>query len=305
VPIESDLRGSAPTIRRFHGGVIYFRLLRGKGRVIHANPLVIPIIIGSAIFFWLGLTLERSVKSRPVRISLLLLALVLACPGLLFALYYTHLFDGASWFYTLRTVRYTELLACGMGIATGMLHGWWQPESFGEKAIVPSALLVFVLVPFVKPLLDPLDLSRLQDRSQGEVCLQSTLSTCGPASAVTVLRSFGVDVSEKELARESLTSRGGTEIWYLARALRRRGIATKVVIGPAGDTAMPSSAIAGVLLPGHAGHFIAILNDDGAQVTIADPLKGKLVLSKTELSHYYHFTGFFLVLERDANAKQQ
>jgi hypothetical protein len=273
--------------------------------VVHANFLVVPTVIGSAMFFWLGLTLERNMKLRSVRIALVLLALALACPGVLFALYYTHLFDGASWFYNLRTVRFTELLACGMGLAAGMLHGWWQPESFGEKVIMPSALLVFLLVPFVKPILDPLDLSQLKDRFQGEACLQSTFSTCGPASAVTLLRSFGEYVSEKELARESLTSRGGTEIWYLARALRRRGIGTKVVIERPGDPAMPSPAIAGVLLPGHAGHFIAVLNNDGTEVTIADPLKGKLVLSEREVSNYYHFTGFFLVLERDANGKQQ
>jgi predicted double-glycine peptidase len=272
--------------------------------VVHANLLVVPAVIGSAMFFWLGLILERNMKSRSVRIALVLLALALACPGLLFALYYTHLFDGAAWFYNLRTARFTELLACGMGLAAGMLHGWWQPESFGESVTVPSGLLVFVLVPFIKPILDPLDMNQLKDRFQGEVCLQSTFSTCGPASAVTLLRSFGDDVTEKELATESLTSRGGTEIWYLARALRRRGMATKIVIQSPEDSAIPSPAIAGVLLPGHAGHFIAVLNNDGTQVTIADPLKGKLVLSKIELAHSYYFTGFFLVLERDANGKQ-
>ncbi len=268
--------------------------------VIHANPLLIPTAVGSAVSFWLGQTLWRSVKSRPAMISLVLLALMLACPGLLFALYYTHLFDGASWFYNLRTIRYTELLACGMGFAAGMLDAWWQPESFGEKAIVPSALAVLVFVPFVKPLLNPLDLGQLKDRFQGDVCLQSTFSTCGPASAVTLLRSFGDEVSERELARESFTSRGGTEIWYLARALRRRGIATNVAIRMPGDSTIPSPAIAGVILPGHAGHFIAVLTSDGTQVTIADPLKGKLVLSKKELSNYYQFTGFFLVLHRSA-----
>jgi hypothetical protein len=232
-----------------------------------------------------------------VRISLLVCSLVLAFPGL-FALYYTHLFDNQSWFYDLRTIRYTELLGCGLGVAAGMLYGWWQPESFGEKVVVPSALLVFVLVPFVKPLLDPLDVRQLKDRSKGEVCLQSTFSTCGPASAVTLLRSFGNDVSERQLATESFTSRGGTEIWYLARALRRRGIGTTVVIRSPGDVILPSPAIAGVLLPGHAGHFIAVLSSDEQQVTLADPLKGKLTLTRKELSSYYQFTGFFLVLNR-------
>ena len=302
MPVGSGFRGQTAAL--VVGGVVYSPLLGALGIVI-GNPFLIPTVIGSAILFRLGLGLERNMKSRSIRIALVLLALALACPGVLFALYYTHLFDGAAWFYNLRTVRFTELLACGMGLAAGMLHGWWQPESFGEKVIVPSGLLVFVLVPFIKPILDPLDMNQLKDRFQGEVCLQSTFSTCGPASAVTLLRSFGDDVTEKELATESLTSRGGTEIWYLARALRRRGIGTQVVIEPRGDAAVPNPAIAGVLLPGHAGHFVAVLSNDGTQVTIADPLKGKLVLSKKELSQSYHFTGFYMVLERDASRKQQ
>ena len=69
-----------------------------------------------------------------------------------------------------------------------------------------------------------------------------------------------------------------------------------MVIRPRADKAIPSPAIAGVVLPGNAGHFIAILNTAEQRVTIADPLKGKLVLASADLPNYYRFTGFFLVL---------
>lgn len=98
------------------------------------------------------------------------------------------------------------------------------------------------------------------------------------------------------MARESLTSRGGTEIWYLARALRRRGLETMVVIRPTPVTDIPSRSIAGVVLPGNAGHFIAILENDGERIKIADPLFGEFTGSKQEMLNQYHFTGFFLVL---------
>src|SRR5260370_33026524 len=61
-------------------------------------------------------------------------------------------------------------------------------------------------------------------------CLQTTYSTCGPASSASLLQAFGQDASEQQLARESFTSKGGTEIWYLARAFRRRGFRTNFVI---------------------------------------------------------------------------
>lgn len=264
------------------------------------NPLFLPTLVGTALLFRLGWILQRKLETRKGRIVLWTVGGLLACPGLLYVLYYSHVLDDAAWLYNLRTVRYTELLACGVGLLAGAFDAWWEPESFGEKAVVPAALLVLVAVPYIKPVLDPLDLTKLKDQCEGEVCLQSTFSTCGPASAATVLKSFGKTASEKELARESLTSRGGTEIWYLARALQRRGVATSVVIRPRGETETPSPAIAGVVLPGNAGHFIAILSNDEERVTIADPLKGKFVVAKADLVNRYQFTGFFLVLRLNA-----
>jgi hypothetical protein len=266
------------------------------GEAMQVNPLFVPTLVGSAALFWLGLALQKKFHARRGGPFLWASAVVLACPGLLFVLYYAHMFDDAAWFYNLRAVPYTELLACGLGLAAGVLQSWWEPETFGEKMVAPGLIFLLVLVPFVKPLLDPLDISKLKDRYAGEVCLQSTFSTCGPASAATLLRSFGKIASEKELAHDSFTSRGGTEIWYLARALGKRGVRTSVVIRPGASAAIPSPAIAGVVLPGNAGHFIAILNTDRQRITIADPLKGKLVVASADLAHYYRFTGLFLVL---------
>jgi ABC-type bacteriocin/lantibiotic exporter with double-glycine peptidase domain len=154
-----------------------------------------------------------------------------------------------------------------------------------------------VLIPFVKPLLDPIELNRLRDRCDGDVCMQSTFSTCGPSSAATLLKAFGQTASERQLAGECLTSRGGTEIWYIARAFHRRGLRQHVLIQKSENGSVPSPAIAGVVLRGGAGHFIAIMSQTADEVTIGDPMKGKLVVKKADLTDYYHFTGFFLVVQ--------
>ena len=127
--------------------------------------------------------------------------------------------------------------------------------------------------------------------------MQSTFSTCGPSSAATLLKAFGQAASEKQLASECLTSRGGTEIWYIARAFERRGFHTQVLIQPWDSLSPPSPAIAGVVLPGGAGHFIAIMSETSEDVTIGDPMKGKLVVRRADLKSYYRFTGFFLVIQ--------
>lgn len=75
------------------------------------------------------------------------------------------------------------------------------------------------------------------------------------------MKEFGVAANEKQLAGECLTSRGGTEIWYIARAFERRGFSANVRIQSPNDLSPPIPAIAGVVLPGGAGHFIAILNE--------------------------------------------
>jgi len=227
---------------------------------------------------------------------------LLAIPCVLFVLYYVHVLDNAAWFYNLRAVPQSELAASGVGLLAGCLCARLEPQTTGEKLVILVAVGALLLVPYVKPILDPVDLERLADFCPGAVCMQSTPSTCGPASAATILQSFGIGASERQLARESFTYRGGTENWYLARALRRRGLDVEAHIqSPVGSPPTPS--IAGVLLRGGAGHFIALMSETADEITIGDPLKGKVVIRKALLPEYYHFTGFFLVVRRQLPAE--
>jgi len=263
----------------------------------HLIPVVLLNVVGAAVLFCLGSASGKRAASRSTKAWLLLACAGLAAPGLLFVLYYTHLFDNAAWFYRFRVLPLTEFLPGGMGLLAGVLYSWFEPDTWVEKVLVPGGLSILVLIPFVKPLLDPVELGRLRDRCEGEVCMQSTFSTCGPSSAATLLKAFGQNASEKQLAGECLTSRGGTEIWYIARAFKRRGFRTHILVQSPEKLSPPSSAIAGVVLPGGAGHFIAIMSETSDDLTIGDPMKGKLVVKRADLKSYYHFTGFFLVIQ--------
>ncbi len=112
---------------------------------------------------------------------------------------------------------------------------------------------------------------------------------------------LGRPASEQEIAREAFTSRGGTENWYLARALRRRGFDVTFDIEPAASGIIRSPAIAGVVLRGGAGHFIAILESAGDAVTLVDPLDGKHTIAKAALNDRYRFTGFFMAVRPPAS----
>ncbi len=260
------------------------------------NPTALPTILLAAAFFWLGLLLDRKTTSKAKRRSLLLVAVVSALPCFVCDLFYSHLFDHWAWFYRFRALPFSELTFAGAGLIVGILYSRLEPETLGEKLVAPIALLVLVGLPFSKSALAPVDLSHLQQECKGEVCLQSTQSTCGPASAATILKSFGRTASERELAQEAFTYRGGTESWYLARALRRRGLDADFVFQSPDAKSVPAPSIAGVVLKGGSGHFIAILDSTPESVIIADPLVGRIDIKRSDLKNRYRFTGFFLAV---------
>lgn len=266
----------------------------GNARSMNLNPNAIPTILLALLLFWFFAWLSKRLVSRTARAGLLVVAIVTAIPGLLYVLYYAHLFDNAVWFYRFRALPHSEFAASGLGAMAGFVQTILRPQTPGEKLVSPLALGVLLFVPFMKSALDPVDYNQLQQKCEGEVCLQSTPSTCGPSSAATLLKQFGQNVSEEELARESFTYRGGTEIWYLARALRRRGFDADFVVQQRDLISPPIPSIAGVVLPGGAGHFIAIMSQEGGEITIGDPLKGKQIVSRRDLMSLYRFTGFFL-----------
>jgi hypothetical protein len=207
----------------------------------------IPTLCSAGVLFWCGQVVGR--RSN-LRIGACFVGIVLAVPGILFLIYYLHVLDRSVWFYNFRAVPGTELLAAGIAFVAGVLQAMLEPVTAGEKILLPSAAIVLISIPFVKPLLGAVDCSKLADHCEGQICMQSTPSTCGPA---TLLQAFGLSGSERDLAIEALTYQGGTENWYLIRALRRRGLTVNVKILEPGD-AFPAPSIAGVVLPGGAGH---------------------------------------------------
>jgi hypothetical protein len=250
----------------------------------------------AGILFLLGVQVQRRVWSRAAAIIALVLGIAFAIPGLLILGYYTPFFGSPAWFYEFRTVPYSEITICGLGFVAGYFYSLIAPEGTGEKTIVPIALFVLVLIPFIKPILDPIDMGKLRTNCPDQVCLQTTYSTCGPSSAASILLALGQNASERDLAGEALTSKGGTELWYLARALRRRGFSTDYLVVPSAPPLFPAPAVAGVVLTGGTGHFIGIVSRTGSLLTVVDPLKGRMTVSDSELRTKYKFSGVFLLI---------
>ena len=108
------------------------------------NPMAVAAILLTVPLFWVGMTLQRKTQSRLLRFLFVLVGIVIAVPGFLLVVYYTHLFDSARWFCAFRTSRFSEISVCGLGWIAGAFYSWLDPETLGGKLFWPAALFAFV-----------------------------------------------------------------------------------------------------------------------------------------------------------------
>ncbi|QTN32531.1 peptidase C39 [Akkermansiaceae bacterium] len=246
----------------------------------------------AAFFVAYRFALNKSLKTRA---AYLLVATILALPGLSFAAYYAHIFPEPSWYYQFRSIAGSELLIVFIGLAGGLA------ATFLPRLLLVVPLLgiaAFSIVPFIKPFIGSIAEDTFKDKWDGEICLQSTPSTCGAASTASVIRSLGTQVTEREIAREAHSYAGGTEAWYLARSARARGYDVEFEFGSGFNPNVRLPAMVGVRL-GSIGHFIAILGMEGDLFVVGEPLSGRLLMSYEDLLKRYDFTGFHMLIKKD------
>lgn len=94
----------------------------------------LPTLVLAVPIFWAGVTVGRRTKAGVVG---LLVGFVLAAPGLLFAIYYFHVFDRFPWFYEFRAVPGSELTGAGVAFIAGLLQAKLDLESWGGKVVIP------------------------------------------------------------------------------------------------------------------------------------------------------------------------
>lgn len=257
------------------------------------NALGVAAVALSVVVFAI---VQRWLRPCPVAVRLGWLGgfALLSVPALWFAMYYLHVLPEYAWFYTLRSWPGSEFLVVFLGGAAGAVAACLPRLLLGLPLF---ALLALAAVPYLKPLIGPLPDEVFREQVEGDICLQSTGSTCGPASITTILRQFGLPASERTTARAAFTYAGGTEAWYLARYVRARGLTPRFAFRRTFSPEAGQPALVGVILGG-VGHFIPVLAVRDGQVTFADPLHGEEHLPLSDFQRRYQFTGFHLVVQR-------
>jgi predicted double-glycine peptidase len=147
---------------------------------------------------------------------------------------------------------------------------------------------------FLSPALCRAELSRVKTWMTADgVCLQQTPYTCGPASAVTILRRLGVNAEEGEIALLSRSSRhAGTDPDELTTAIRQRFVQDGIHADAKNlrtfeELCQSVPALTVVRWGPTLDHWVAVLEITDRTVQFADPTRGICEESRANFAQYW------------------
>ncbi len=175
-----------------------------------------------------------------------------------------------------------------------------------DRRVVALLMILFTgyfsVLPFLMPAIEYTRLGGLETTLDADgVCLQSTNYNCGPAAAVTVLRTIGVPAEEGELALRAHTTRfTGTPTDSLCNAMRNAyAIRCRIVYcRNASKLQGKGPFVAIVRFSFLVDHYVAVLSVSQTKVTIGDPLAGLRTCTPDEFEKEWRRCA--IVIEEDA-----
>lgn len=170
-------------------------------------------------------------------------------------------------------------------------------------------LAVFLIhnafLPFALPVFLRKKHASMQTKFYEDICVQSTQYTCGPASAATALKQFGIEAVEGEIAILAYTTPVlGTADNLLCRAIEKKykseGISC--IYRPFDSIAQLKGicpVIAVIKFSFFCDHYVTVLEVSDDYVLIGDSLKGKEKLTYEEFKKKWRFTGIVVTRKMD------
>lgn len=284
-------------------------------------------LVGHLVLALVGAGSAAFLRSQAARIVVGVLGVVLCCTGTLL----DRVLYGIAAQLVLRepdAVFWTNLSAPGAGLLAGLLwnvlgsagrSGRWRGGVLGTALL---ATAVWSQAWYFRPL------PRVWDAGAGPegFCPQSSLESCAPAAAVTLLHHAGISTTEREMAALCLTRAGlGTPPLGLYRgvAIKARTAGRRATLARPGSAAalarLGRPAILGIALrpdapaeirrkmlgygwtPGISHAVVALAADPGgAWLDIADPSNGRERWPAGDLE--YIWNGEALLLEPNTGA---
>jgi hypothetical protein len=221
-------------LRRAADGPSVDRISRGELASSHWKAAgVTDLYLGLAVVVLVSVSLFVGAARLGRRLSPRA-ATTLAVPVAGFLLAWALWLDDGLWLARVLPVSNLVVVGDTLPPAAALLAGLaWRavPGSAGRKSLllVPLLLLslyrAFGFLFAAPPLL-------LADRWNSGVCLQTSQASCGAAAAATMLKSYGIDATESEMARLCLTREAGTSLHGLYRGLKLKTADTPWAVEP-------------------------------------------------------------------------
>lgn len=203
--------------------------------------------------------------------------------------------------------------------AAGLVVGLaWHvlPRPIWRKCLLLVPLAALAVWRFYGPLAGSPP-ENIENRWIGDVCVQSSFSSCGAAAAATLLHAAGIDASEAEMAELCLTRPAGTSLHGLYRGLKLKTAGTQwrvdIVMTRDGLRASESPVLLNVWLPRRGAdldprherdwgwtpgrsHSVVLLGfRPDAKIDVADPNVGREQWFEAALDVLWHGQGLRLV----------
>jgi len=209
-----------------------------------------------------------------------------------------------SWVVHYRVTQWLMAVAVPILLATLAGRLPRRSQRIAVRALMAVTVVYFCLFPILDPILGQY---RLQGHAtvidRDGVCRQTTEFSCGPAAAVTALRSLGIKADESVIAREALTGPAfGTDPVALADAINRLYAASGIHaeyrrFNAESDLTDRTPVIVSIRASSLSDHYITILGMDRADIFIGDPAavsKGLQAYPRGIIPQMWHNTGIML-----------
>ncbi|MGD8685934.1 MAG: cysteine peptidase family C39 domain-containing protein [Syntrophobacterales bacterium] len=169
------------------------------------------------------------------------------------------------------------------------------------KIVIAGILLILVIQVIQWNYTRPIA-PRLKDivATSGTV-MQTNNASCAAASGASIVRTYGMQKTEKQMAELFKTTVGGTSGAQVIYGMRKIGFScNKVQVSESNPEKLTAPAMLFVdnQFTGPESHAVAYMGFNKNKAEIFDPLEGRRLLSKNELAKIWHGRGIEFGLKR-------
>lgn len=250
----------------------------------------------AAVLYTVGMKLNAFLHGSSRKFKMLAAAVLFILCGLAILVFSNVFFLGKDNIYYVqyRSINGIEISISLLAVFFGYVSNlnFFVNHSSGRnlRKYIPVLCFFVMFVPYYHPIVFPLEINdNGKGLWRGNVCLQSTGTSCAPSAMATVFKYYGIDKTEAEIAKVAFTSALGTEDCYVLRYALNNGLSVKCYSGMK-PSEIPVPSIIAIKI-GEIHHAVAVIGHENGRLAVADPLFGLKNIAYNSITEKYKFKG--------------